>query len=100
MDYDGNINDVISAILEVTSLEEYSFKILIVFQKIDEDGNLLEEDRICPYEVQMENPAASTNLFVFSTFSNIQYNHIKIEVEDLQKEGHMHYIFMANREWA
>lgn len=100
MDYDGNINDVISAILEVTSLEEYSFKILIVFQKIDEDGNLLEEDRICPYEVQMENPAASTNLFVFSTFSNIQYNHIKIEVEDLQKEGHMHYIFMANRKWV
>ncbi|MCI5744768.1 MAG: hypothetical protein MR270_00555, partial [Erysipelotrichaceae bacterium] len=86
IDYQGKINDLVSVILDVTSDSKYKFKTNIVFKKLDDEGNVIEEDRLCPYDSHMINDS-STNSFVFSTFANIDFNHISIEVEDLSGTG-------------
>ena len=86
IDYQGKINDLVSVVLDVTSDSKYKFKANIVFKKLDDEGNVTEEDRLCPYDYHMINDS-STNSFVFSTFANIDFNHISIEVEDLTGTG-------------
>ena len=85
-DYQGKVNDLFSVIVVASYNYTLQFKINIVFEKLDDNNNVIESDSVEPYDYDIYNYGTS-NPYVFSTYSNINFNRVKVVITETQGSG-------------
>lgn len=84
--YEGKVNDVFSVIIDASYNYTLQFKVQIIFEKLDDTDDVIESDSVEPYDYDIYNYGTS-NPYVFSTYSNINFNRVKVVITETQGSG-------------